>query len=180
MKKLITFVTAASLLAGSMCTTAYAVTFADINTVTWSGFVPFIEEAAELGLMSGYDENGKKYCKPRNNVTYCEAVQLMYSIMKVYTGKDVSDTVVTKWKPVMSGYDVPTWAYKATAYALENEIIYPHEGDTATICFSPSHHLAKVMVGTIFDLLTQPEKQVRWEGFSGKKEQYLAHLRQNQ
>lgn len=39
---------------------------------------------------------------------------------------------------------------------------------------------AKVMVGTIFDLLTQPEKQVRWEGFSGKKEQYLAHLRQNQ
>ncbi|MBQ3614635.1 MAG: S-layer homology domain-containing protein [Anaerotignum sp.] len=127
MKKLITFVTAASLLAGSMCTTAYAVTFADINTVTWSGFVPFIEEAAELGLMTGYDDedgSGKKYCKPRNNVTYCEAVQLMYSVMKVYTKQDVSNAAVTKWKPVMSGYDIPSWAYKATAYALENEIIY--------------------------------------------------------
>ncbi|MBR4114341.1 MAG: S-layer homology domain-containing protein [Anaerotignum sp.] len=123
MKKLITFVTAASLLAGSMCTTAYAVTFADINTVTWSGFVPFIEEAAELGLMSGYDENGKKYCKPRNNVTYCEAAQLMYSIMRVYSGQDVSDATVTKWKPVMSAYNIPDWAYKATAYSLDNNIL---------------------------------------------------------
>ncbi|MBO5330299.1 MAG: amidohydrolase [Anaerotignum sp.] len=38
----------------------------------------------------------------------------------------------------------------------------------------------KVMAGTIYDLLMQPEKQVRWEGFAEKKEQYLAHLRQNQ
>lgn len=39
---------------------------------------------------------------------------------------------------------------------------------------------AKVMAGTIFDLLTQPEKQVRGENFLQKKEQYLARLRQNQ
>ncbi|MBR6542402.1 MAG: S-layer homology domain-containing protein, partial [Anaerotignum sp.] len=123
MKKLITFATAASLLVGSMVTPVYAAAFVDINTVTWDGFKPFLEEAADLGLMKGYDENGKKYCKPRNNVTYCEAVQLMYSIMKVYTGKDVSDTTVTKWKTVMSAYNIPDWAYKATAYALENSIL---------------------------------------------------------
>ncbi|MBQ7757670.1 amidohydrolase [Anaerotignum sp.] len=39
---------------------------------------------------------------------------------------------------------------------------------------------AKVMVGTIYDLLTQPEKQVRPENFPQKKEQYLSLLRQNQ
>ncbi|MBR3993138.1 MAG: S-layer homology domain-containing protein, partial [Anaerotignum sp.] len=123
MKKLITFATAASLLMGSMAVPVYAATFADINTVTWDGFKPFLEQAAELKLMSGYDENGKKYCKPRNNVTYCEAVQLMYSIMKVYSGQDVNDATVTKWKPVISAYNIPDWAYKATAYALDNSIL---------------------------------------------------------
>lgn len=123
MKKIITFATAASLMLGSMGVTAYGAAFADIDTVTWSGFKPFLNQAAELGLMSGYEENGKRYCKPRNNVTYCEAVQLMYSIMKVYTKQDVNDATVTKWKPVISAYNIPEWAYKATAYGLENSIL---------------------------------------------------------
>lgn len=123
MKKLITFATAASLMLGSMGVTAYGAAFADIDTVTWSGFKPFLNQAAELGLMSGYEENGKRYCKPRNNVTYCEAVQLMYSIMKVYTEQEVNDATVTKWKPVISAYHIPSWAYKATAYSLENGIL---------------------------------------------------------
>ncbi|MGN0135438.1 S-layer homology domain-containing protein [Anaerotignum sp.] len=123
MKKLITFATAASLLLGSMGVTAYGAAFVDIDTVTWSGFKPFLNQAAELGLMSGYEENGKRYCKPRNNVTYCETVQLMYSIMKAYSKQDVNDATVTKWKPVISAYNIPEWAYKATAYGLENSIL---------------------------------------------------------
>lgn len=123
MKKMIAFATAASLALGSMGTVVYAETFADINTVTWQGAATFINEAASLGLMSGYSENGKKYCKPRNNVTYCEAVQLMYSIMKTYSKQDVSAATVTKWKQVMSGFGIPEWAYNATAYALENGIL---------------------------------------------------------
>ncbi len=122
MKKLITYVTAAGLLLG-MAIPVHGATFADIDTVTWSGFKPFLNEAATLGLMSGYDEGGKKYCKPRNNVTYCEAVQLMYSIMKVYSGRDVADEMVTKWKPVMSAYKIPDWAYKAVSYSLEQSIL---------------------------------------------------------
>ena len=122
-KQILTLATTASLLMGSISVPAYAATtFVDINTVTWSGFKPFLNQAAELGLMSGYEENGKRYCKPRNNVTYCEAVQLMYSIMKAYTKQDVNDATVTKWKPVISAYNIPTWAYKATAYGLENSI----------------------------------------------------------
>ncbi len=123
MKKLITFATATSLMLGSMGATAYGSVFTDINTAPWSGAATFIDQAASLGLMNGYDENGKKYCKPRNNVTYCEAVQLMYSIMKVYNKQDVSNTTVTKWKPVMSAYNIPSWAYSATAYGLENGIL---------------------------------------------------------
>ena len=123
-KQILTLATTASLLMGSISVPAYAATtFVDISTVTWSGFKPFLNQAAELGLMSGYEENGKRYCKPRNNVTYCEAVQLMYSIMKAYTKQDVNDATVTKWKPVISAYNIPTWAYKATAYGLENSIL---------------------------------------------------------
>ena len=123
-KQILTLATTASLLMGSISVPAYAATtFVDINTVTWSGFKPFLNQAAELGLMSGYEENGKRYCKPRNNVTYCEAVQLMYSIMKAYTKQDVNDATVTKWKPVISAYNIPTWADKATAYGLENSIL---------------------------------------------------------
>ena len=123
-KQILTLATTASLLMGSISVPAYAATtFVDINTVTWSGFKPFLNQAAELGLMSGYEENGKRYCKPRNNVTYFEAVQLMYSIMKAYTKQDVNDATVTKWKPVISAYNIPTWAYKATAYGLENSIL---------------------------------------------------------
>ena len=123
-KQILTLATTASLLMGSISVPAYAATtFVDINTVTSSGFKPFLNQAAELGLMSGYEENGKRYCKPRNNVTYCEAVQLMYSIMKAYTKQDVNDATVTKWKPVISAYNIPTWAYKATAYGLENSIL---------------------------------------------------------
>ena len=123
-KQILTLATTASLLMGSISVPAYAATtFVDINTVTWSGFKPFLNQAAELGRMSGYEENGKRYCKPRNNVTYCEAVQLMYSIMKAYTKQDVNDATVTKWKPVISAYNIPTWAYKATAYGLENSIL---------------------------------------------------------
>lgn len=123
MKKMITFATVASLLVGSMSTTAYASVFADINTVPWPGAKTFIDQAASLGLINGYMEDGKKYCKPRNKVTYCETVQLMYSVMKVYTKQDVSDTTVTKWKPVISAYNIPAWAYDAVAYALENQIL---------------------------------------------------------
>ena len=39
---------------------------------------------------------------------------------------------------------------------------------------------AKILCGVIYDLLTQPQKQVRGEIFSKKKERYLKWLRQNQ
>mgnify|MGYP005802354397 FL=1 len=104
-------------------TSAYASVFSDINTVPWPEAAQYIDEAYNLGLMAGYVENGQRYCKPNNNVTYCEAVQLMYAIMSSYTGTSVSPSVVTKWTSTMVSANIPSWAYNAVAYALENSIL---------------------------------------------------------
>lgn len=127
MKRFLTFATTAALVLGSTNAVAFGSTFADINTVPWPGAATFIDEAASLGLMSGYTENGKKYCKPRNKVTYCEATQLMYSIMKTYYKQDVTNETITKWKPIMDAYKIPSWAYNAVAYALDKGILVTND-----------------------------------------------------
>ncbi len=105
-------------------TSAYAASvYTDINDVPWSGAATYIERAYELGLMEGYVENNLRYCKAKNNITYCEATQLMYALMSSYSGTSVSDTVVTKWSTIMQANNIPSWAYNAVAYALENSIL---------------------------------------------------------
>lgn len=122
-KRLIALATAAMCMAGSV-NTVFASTFADINDVPWSGAAQYIDEAASLGLMAGYTENGKKLCKARNNVTYNEAVQLIYSIMSSYNSANkASSSVITKWTSTMQSAAIPTWAYESTAYALENSVL---------------------------------------------------------
>ena len=126
MKKSILAVAAAAAMAISSVGTvpAYAASvFADINNLPWAGAATYIEEAYNQGLMAGYVENGKRYCKAKNNVTYNEAVQLMYSIMSSYKGTTVSSSVVSKWTNTMVANNIPSWAYNAVAYALENSIL---------------------------------------------------------
>lgn len=129
MKRLFTILTTASLVAGSIALPVYAADFADIDKVPWPGAANFINQAAELGLMNGYTEDGKKYCKPKNPVTYCEATQLMYSIMKTYEKEDVSEEIQTKWKPIMTAYKIPSWAYPAVAFSLEKGILVTSDLD---------------------------------------------------
>lgn len=126
LKKSILAVAAAAAMAISSVGTvpAYAASvFADINNLPWAGAATYIEEAYNQGLMAGYVENGKRYCKAKNNVTYNEAVQLMYSIMSSYKGTTVSSSVVSKWTNTMAANNIPSWAYNAVAYALENSIL---------------------------------------------------------
>ncbi len=47
----------------------------------------------------------------------------MYAIMSSYTGTSVSSSVVTKWTSTMASANIPSWAYNAVAYALENSIL---------------------------------------------------------
>lgn len=129
MKRLFTILTTASLLAGSIGLPVYAADFADIDKVPWPGAANFIQQAATLGLMNGYTEDGKKYCKPKNSVTYCEATQLMYSIMKTYEKEDVSEDTQAKWKPIMAAYKIPSWAYPAVAFSLEKGVLVTSDLD---------------------------------------------------
>ena len=58
-KKFIALATAAMCMAGSV-NTAFASVFADINDVPWPGAAQYIDQAESMGLMAGYEENGKK------------------------------------------------------------------------------------------------------------------------
>jgi len=124
-KKYVAIATAAMCMAGTVNYTAFAAsTFTDINDVPWSGAAQYIDEAASLGLMAGYTENGNKLCKAKNNVTYCEAVQLIYSTMCLNDStQKVSSSVVSKWTSAMQSADIPTWAYDSVAYCLENSVL---------------------------------------------------------
>lgn len=122
-KKFIALATAAMCMAGNI-NTVFASNFADINDVPWPGAAQYIDEAASLGLMAGYTENGKKLCKAKNNVTYNEAVQLMYAIMCTYNSANkVSASIISKWTSTMQANNIPSWAYECVSYALENAIL---------------------------------------------------------
>lgn len=124
-KNFIALAMAAVCFAGTASVPAFAASkFSDINDVPWSGAEQYINQAADLGLMAGYTENGKLLCKARNNVTYCEAVQLMYSIMTANdTSQKVDSMTVSRWTQTMQNANIPSWAYEAVAYGLENSIL---------------------------------------------------------
>ncbi len=114
--------TAAAVLAGS--TNIFAANFADINNVPWEGAKTYINAVADAGLMVGdYNDAGKKVFRAKDGVTYCETMQLAYTLMKSYLGKGVDSSVVDKYKTVMTGYKIPTWAQEAVAYGLDNKIV---------------------------------------------------------
>ena len=123
-KKLLTAFLAAALASSSIACQALAANFADINDVPWDGAKQYINAVADAGLMVGdYNSSGAKVFRSRDKVSYCETMQLVYSLMKQYTGKAVEASVVTKYTTVMSGYKIPVWAYEAVAYGLENGIV---------------------------------------------------------
>ncbi len=123
MKRLLALAMAASLSIGTATTSFAASVFVDIDTVPWAGAADIMDQAYEYGLLNGFLVDGKRYAKPNANLSYSEALQLAYSVMKVYTKTDVSEAVQTKWTQIMDAYDVPSWAYPAVAYCLENEFI---------------------------------------------------------
>lgn len=123
-KKLLTAFMTAAIISGSITPTVFAADFSDINDVPWEGAKTYINAVADSGLMVGdYNAKGKKVFRARDKVSYCETMQLVYTLMKEYTGKGVDPAVVTKYTSVMSGYKIPSWAYDAVAYGLENSIV---------------------------------------------------------
>ncbi len=125
MKKKLAIVLAALMASGSLTTIqAASITFSDINNVPWKGAETYINKAAEADLMVGeINSKGQRVCRPKDQVTYCETMQLAYNILK--TGGKLGDTtgIAAKWKAVMDGYNIPTWAQEAVGYGLEKNIL---------------------------------------------------------
>ena len=120
--KLVALFTAALVAISSL--PVYAANFADINNVPWEGAKTYINSVADKGIMVGdYNNAGQKVFRPKDGVTYCETMQLAYSLMKNSSGEAVPSTTVSKYTTVMNGYKIPSWAHEAVAYGLENKIV---------------------------------------------------------
>lgn len=149
-KKIIALATAAMCMTGSI-NTVFASTFADINDVPWPEAAKYIDEAASLGLMAGYTENGKKLCKARNNVTYNEAMQLVYQIMCSYNSANkASASVISKWTSTMKNANIPSWAYECVAYGLENSVLSSNDLKIFMSSSTEQRNATREDVGVIF------------------------------
>ena len=120
MKRKLTLFLSAVMAASSLPMTAYAANFKDINDVPWSGASAVINSVADRGLLSGYDDGT---FRARNNVTYCEAMQMVYTTL-TKTGNASFDAVsVYSYMSVLDTYKVPKWAQMAVAYGLSEGIL---------------------------------------------------------
>ncbi len=97
--------------------------FADINNIPWA--TTYINSVADKGLMVGdYNKAGKKVFRGNDNMTYTEAAQLIYTIVKS-TGfsDDITETGIQKYTMEMNSEGVPAWGQKAVAFCREKGII---------------------------------------------------------
>lgn len=122
-KKLIIPVLVATMLGTSI--PAYAANFADINDVPWEGAKTYINAVADKGLMVGSDNaQGKRVFKPKDNLSYLECAQLVYTLFGDESGLTAyNSTIGTKWNTVLKGYKISEWAWPATSFCLENGIV---------------------------------------------------------
>lgn len=99
-----------------------AADFTDIKDVPFNGAEVYINKAADLGLMVG-EQNalGQQIFRSRDQVSSCEALQLVYNILKRTNNLLTFDT--SKWVNEMQTCNIPSWAYDAIAYAVDNNII---------------------------------------------------------
>ncbi|MEA4971624.1 MAG: S-layer homology domain-containing protein [Candidatus Metalachnospira sp.] len=105
---------------GASIPVAAAETFKDINDVPWGGAQAYINSVYESGLMVGdVNKNGERLFRAKDNISYTETAQLVYSL----SGETVSTDVVQKWITSMKSSNIPSWAYNCVAYCLENNIL---------------------------------------------------------
>ncbi|MBR5270094.1 MAG: S-layer homology domain-containing protein [Anaerotignum sp.] len=119
MKRKLTLFLSAVMATSCLPMTAYAANFKDINDVPWASGV--INSVADKGLLSGYEDNT---FRGKNNVTYCEAMQMVYSAMvKSGAAGDMDAVTVYSYMQSLGALDVPKWAQMAVAYGLSEGIL---------------------------------------------------------
>ncbi|MDO4531154.1 MAG: S-layer homology domain-containing protein, partial [Bacillota bacterium] len=88
MKRKAALLLSAVMAVSSLPMTAYAANFKDINEVAWAAGT--IASVADKGLISGYDDNT---FRGKNNVTYCEAMQMVYTVLNKTGAVEAADAV---------------------------------------------------------------------------------------
>lgn len=121
MKRHLAYILSAMMAFSSLPMTAYAANFTDMDDVPWAGAETVINSVADLGLLKGYEDGT---FRARNNVTYCEAMQMLYStLMKTGAAEPLDAVVAYQHYALMDLYHIPAWAQPAVAYGLEKGII---------------------------------------------------------
>ena len=119
MKRKLTLFLSAVMATSCLPMTAYAANFKDINEVAWAAST--ISSVAEKGLLNGYEDGT---FRGKNNVTYPEAMQMVYNAMVKSGTIDPIDAVTAYgYMAVLNTYKVPGWSQMAVAYGLENGLI---------------------------------------------------------
>lgn len=119
MKRKMAMALAAALVAGSLPVTASAATFTDINEVSWASST--IQAVSDKGLINGYEDGT---FRAKNNVTYSEAMVMIYNLMdKTGNLKASATNTLPIYQSVLNTYKIPTWSQSTVAYGLSAQIL---------------------------------------------------------
>ena len=106
----------------------YAAVFSDLHTTPWPAAQNYIVRAAQLGLMEGeIGPDGTYLCRPAEDVTLCETIQLVYALAEKDAAFQYDSTILSKWNDVLVEHSIPTWAAVAVSYCLEENIVTAEE-----------------------------------------------------
>ncbi len=121
MKRKMALLLSAVMVASGLPLTAYAANFKDMSDLPWAGAETVITSVADKGLLSGYEDGT---FRAKNNVTYCEAMQMVYTVLtKTGTAKATDAVTAYSYMATLDAYKVPKWAQMAVAYGLDNNIV---------------------------------------------------------
>lgn len=119
MKRKMAMALAAVLVAGSLPVTVSAATFTDINEVSWASST--IQAVSDKGLINGYEDGT---FRAKNNVTYSEAMVMVYNLMsKTGNLKTSATNTLSIYQSVLNTYKIPTWSQSTVAYGLSAQIL---------------------------------------------------------
>ena len=119
MKRKMAMALAAVLVAGSLPVTVSAATFSDINEVSWASST--IQAVSDKGLINGYEDGT---FRAKNNVTYSEAMVMIYNLMdKTGNLKTSATNTLPIYQTVLNTYKIPTWSQSTVAYGLSAQIL---------------------------------------------------------
>lgn len=97
--------------------------FTDVTRANWSWAYDHIEKMKEEGIISGYSEDAT--FRPANNVSKLQTIVMIYSLLdKLDKLGDINtNALVSKYQNTITQNNIPDWAEKQVAFALEKNII---------------------------------------------------------